>query len=74
MDGVYSADPARVPDAKLYNSLSFQDVVSRDLAVMDTAAVSLCRDNRLPIIVLNIEKEGAIASALRGESVGTLVS
>ena len=74
VDGVYSADPARVPDAKLYNSLSFQDVVSRDLAVMDTAAVSLCRDNRLPIIVLNIEKEGAIASALRGESVGTLVS
>ena len=74
VDGVYSADPARNPDAKLYNSLSFQDVVSRDLAVMDTAAVSLCRDNRLPIIVLNIEKEGAIAAALRGESVGTLVS
>jgi uridylate kinase len=74
VDGVYSADPAKVPDARLYNSLSFQDVVSRELAVMDTAAVSLCRDNRLPIIVLNIEKEGAIASALHGESIGTLVS
>jgi uridylate kinase len=74
VDGVYSADPAKVPDARLYNSLSFQDVVSRELAVMDTAAVSLCRDNRLPIIVLNIEQEGAIAAALRGESVGTLVS
>ena len=74
VDGVYSADPVKVPDARLYNSLSFQDVVSRDLAVMDTAAVSLCRDNRLPIIVLNIEKEGAIAAALRGEAVGTLVS
>jgi uridylate kinase len=74
VDGVYSADPKHVPDARLYNSLSFQDVVSRELAVMDTAAVSLCRDNRLPIIVLNIDKEGAIAAALRGESVGTLVS
>ena len=74
VDGVYSADPARVPDAELYRELTFQDVVSRELAVMDTAAVSLCRDNRLPIIVLNIEQPGAIASALRGEAVGTLVS
>ena len=74
VDGVYSADPHRVADAELYSELSFQQVVSRELAVMDTAAVSLCRDNRLPIIVLNIEKEGAIASALRGEPVGTLVS
>ena len=74
VDGVYSADPARVPDAELYKELSFQDVVSRELAVMDTAAVSLCRDNRLPIIVLNIEQPGAIAAALRGDAVGTLVS
>ena len=74
VDGVYSADPHRVPDAELYHELSFQDVVSRELAVMDTAAVSLCRDNRLPIIVLNIESQGAITAALRGESVGTLVS
>ena len=74
VDGVYSADPVREPEAELYHELSFQEVVSRELAVMDTAAVSLCRDNRLPIIVLNIEREGAIAAALHGESVGTLVS
>ena len=74
VDGVYSADPHRVADAELYRELTFQDVVARELAVMDTAAVSLCRDNRLPIIVLNIEQPGAIAAALRGESVGTLVS
>ncbi|HEX6587530.1 MAG TPA: UMP kinase [Longimicrobiales bacterium] len=74
VDGVYSADPNRVADAEFYRELTFQDVVARELAVMDTAAVSLCRDNRLPIIVLNIEKQGAIAAALRGESVGTLVS
>ena len=74
VDGVYSADPHRVADAELYDTLSFQDVMSRELAVMDTAAVSLCRDNQLPIVVLNIEKEGAIAAVLHGESVGTLVS
>ena len=74
VDGVYSADPMKDAAAELYRNLTFQDVVSRDLAVMDTSAVSLCRDNRLPIIVLNIEKEGAIAAAVRGEAVGTLVS
>ncbi|HUF11734.1 MAG TPA: UMP kinase [Longimicrobiales bacterium] len=73
VDGVYSADPMRVPDAERYRELTFQDVVSRDLAVMDTSAVSLCRDNGVPIIVLNIEQEGAIAAALRGDEVGTLV-
>jgi uridylate kinase len=74
VDGVYSADPMRDPSAELYRDLSFQDVVSRELAVMDTAAVSLCRDNRLPIVVLNIQKTGAIAAALRGDAIGTLVS
>ena len=73
VDGVYSADPMRVPDAERYRELTFQDVVSRDLAVMDTSAVSLCRDNGVPIIVLNIEQQGAIAAALRGDEVGTLV-
>ncbi len=74
VDGVYSADPVKHPDAELYHTLTFQDVVSRELAVMDTAAVSLCRDNRLPIIVLNIENQAAITRALRGEPIGTLVS
>lgn len=74
VEGVYSADPMRDPDAELYRELTFQDVVARDLAVMDTAAVSLCRDNHLPIVVLNIQRSGAVAAALRGEEVGTLVS
>ena len=74
VDGVYSADPMRDPEAELYRDLTFQDVVARELAVMDTAAVSLCRDNRLPIVVLNIEQQGAIAAAVRGDAIGTLVS
>ena len=74
VDGVYSADPMRDPGAELYTDLTFQDVVARELAVMDTAAVSLCRDNRLPIVVLNIEQQGAIAAAVRGDAIGTLVS
>ncbi|MFW5947741.1 MAG: UMP kinase [Gemmatimonadota bacterium] len=72
--GVYSADPADEPDAEFFPRLSFMDVMTRDLRVMDAAAVSLCRDNGLPIIVLNIEEPSAVVSAIRGEEVGTLVS
>jgi uridylate kinase len=72
--GVYSADPAREPDAEFYPRLSFMDVMRKDLKVMDAAAVSLCRDNDLPIIVLNIQEPSAVVSAIRGEDVGTLVS
>jgi uridylate kinase len=54
--------------------LTYQDVLTRDLRVMDAAAISLCRDNDLPIIVLNIQERGAVAAALRGEKRGTLVS
>lgn len=72
--GVFSADPTRDPDAEFFPRLSFMDVMTRDLKVMDTAAVSLCRDNGLPIIVLDIGKTSAVVSAIRGEDVGTLVS
>ena len=72
--GVYSADPTKEPDAEFYPRLSFMDVMKQDLKVMDTAAVSLCRDNDLPIIVLNIREPSAVVSAIRGEDVGTLVS
>jgi len=74
VEGVYSADPVKDPDAELYRNLTFQDVVARELAVMDTAAVSLCRDNHLPIVVLNIQHDGAIRTAVVGEEIGTLVS
>ena len=72
--GVYSADPARDPSAEFIPSITFQEVVQRELAVMDVAAVSLCKENDLPIIVLSLEDQGAVCAAIRGDRVGTLVS
>ncbi len=72
--GVYSADPAQDPSAEFIPSISFQEVVQRELAVMDASAVSLCKENDLPIIVLNLEDQGAVSAAVRGDRVGTLVS
>jgi uridylate kinase len=74
VEGVYTADPAKDPDAEFIPRLSFQDVLAKELGVMDAAAVSLCKDNGLPIIVLNIQHRGAVLAALRGEEMGTLVS
>ena len=74
VDGVYTSDPAKDPSAKLIPTLTFQDVLTQELKVMDAAAVSLCKENNLPIIVLNISEDGAVAAALRGEKVGTFVS
>jgi uridylate kinase len=72
--GVYSSDPVTNPDAEFIPHISFQEVFTRELAVMDAAAVALCKENQLPIIVLNLSDRGAVAAAIRGESVGTLVS
>ena len=72
--GVYTADPASDPDAEFIPDISFHEVVARDLRVMDAAAVSLCRENDLPIIVLNLDDRGAVHRAIRGQNVGTLVS
>src|SRR5687767_246398 len=74
VEGIYSADPKKNPDAEFIRRLSFQDVLTRELGVMDAAAISLCKDNGLPIIVLNIHHHGAVLGALRGEKMGTLVS
>lgn len=74
VEGVYTADPHKDPNATFIPRLSFQEVLSRELGVMDAAAFSLCKDNGLPIVVLNIQKHGAMIAALRGEEVGTLVS
>lgn len=73
VDGVYSADPKKEPQAQLYTSLSYDDVLSQGLRIMDHAAISLCRDNNIPIIVLNIFKKGNITRAICGEPVGTLI-
>ncbi|KPJ83046.1 MAG: uridylate kinase [Gemmatimonas sp. SG8_23] len=74
VQGVYTADPAKHPDAEFIPEITFQEVVRRELGVMDAAAVALCKENHLPIIVLNLRDRGAVANAIRGEPVGTLVS
>jgi len=74
VDGVYSADPRRVPNAVRYDHVTFQEAISKGLAVMDTAAFALARDNGLPIIVFNVHEPGALARIVAGEAVGTLVS
>jgi uridylate kinase len=73
VDGVYSADPRKDPNAKLYEEISYRDVMIEELKVMDQTAVTLCKENALPLIVLNIHRPGAIARAVRGEREGTLV-
>ncbi|MFM7541870.1 MAG: UMP kinase [Actinomycetales bacterium] len=74
VDGVYSSDPRRDKDAKKYDEISYDEVLSKSLAVADAAAFSLCRENRLPIIVFNLLEKGNIARAVRGEKIGTLVN
>ncbi|MBK91641.1 MAG: UMP kinase [Gemmatimonadetes bacterium] len=74
VEGVYTADPVKDPSAEFIAEISFQEVVQRELGVMDAAAVALCKENDLPIIVLNLSDRGAVAGAIRGEKVGTLVS
>jgi len=67
VDGVYSADPRKVPDADRFERLTYLEVLSRDLAVMDASAISLARENGLPIIIFNIHAAGAFAQVMRGE-------
>jgi uridylate kinase len=73
VDGVYSADPKRVPDAERYDFLSYHEVLARDLQVMDASAISLSRQNGIPIIVFSIHARGSLASVLRGEGRATII-
>jgi len=73
VDGVYTADPKKVADAKRYDTLSFGKVLSDDLKVMDAAAVALCRDNNIPIVVFNIRQPGNLARVLAGSATATVV-
>ena len=73
VDGVYNADPMRDENAVRYERLSFDQVIAEKLAVMDTTAIVLCRDNRVPIRVYNMHEQGALLRMVRGENVGTLV-
>jgi uridylate kinase len=74
VDGVHAADPMTDPTAELIPEISFLEVMTRELGVMDATAISLCKDNSLPVIVLNIQRPGAVLAAARGERVGTLIT
>ncbi|HEV2492966.1 MAG TPA: UMP kinase [Terriglobia bacterium] len=74
VDGVYDADPKKVAGAKMFAQISYIDVLSRGLAVMDTTAISMCMDNSLPIIVFNLNVAGNLKRIVMGEKVGSLVA
>ena len=73
VDGVYDSDPVKNPEAKMFTELSYLDVLSKELGVMDATAISLCKDNKLPIIVFNIKERGNLARILNHEKIGTTV-
>ena len=73
VDGVYDSDPMTNPGAKRYDELTYTTALSKNLRVMDATAVSLCRENRLPILVFNLTRAGSIMKALNGDRIGTLV-
>jgi uridylate kinase len=73
VDGIYDADPVKEPNAKLYAEIAYMDVLTQGLGVMDTTAISLCMDNKVPIIVFNIKTRGNIRRVIEGEKIGSLV-
>ena len=73
VDGVYDCDPAKNPNAVMFDELEYIEVIQRKLSVMDSTAISLCMDNNIPIVVFNIDKPGNILRAASGEKIGTLV-
>jgi uridylate kinase len=73
VDGVYSADPRKVPEAERFDSLSYHEVLSRDLQVMDASAISLSRENKIPIIVFSIHDQGSLAMVLKGQGRATII-
>ena len=73
VDGVYSSDPKKDPSATFYARIGYMDILNKDLKVMDSTAISLCRDNRLPLIVFNVGVRGNLVKIVNGESVGTAV-
>jgi uridylate kinase len=73
VDGVYSGDPKKDPNATFFPTIGYMDILNKDLKVMDSTAISLCRDNRLPLIVFNVGVRGNLVKIVNGESVGTVV-
>jgi len=73
VDGIYDADPVKVKDAKMIQRITYLDVLTKGLAVMDTTAISLCMDNRVPIVVFNIKTKGNIRRVIEGDDIGSVV-
>ena len=74
VDGIYDADPEKVPGAKMFDRITYLDVIQKGLAVMDSTAISLCMDNRMPIIIFNMNVAGNIRRVVMGEKVGSTVT
>jgi uridylate kinase len=74
VDGVYSADPKKVPDAKRYKTISYRDVLAQDLKIMDNAAIALARDNGIPVVVFSIREAGNVARVLNGQGTSTIIA
>ena len=73
VDGIYDADPEKVKDAKRFERISYLDVLQKGLSVMDSTAISLCMDNRMPIIIFDMNRAGNIKRVMMGEKVGSIV-
>ncbi len=74
MDGVYDKDPKKHPEAKIFSNLTYKEVISSQLGVMDLTAITLCSENDIPVVVFNMRKDGNITRAVKGEAnIGTIV-
>jgi uridylate kinase len=74
VDGIYTADPEKIPDAVRFETITFEEVYQRGLKIMDLTATTLCRENNLPVIVFNMDKKGNLLKLLQNEKIGTLVT
>ncbi|HSH20711.1 MAG TPA: uridine monophosphate kinase, partial [Draconibacterium sp.] len=74
VDGIYTADPEKDPTATKFDTISFDEIYSRNLRIMDLTATTMCNENNLPILVFNMDKKGNLKKVLAGESIGTIVS
>ncbi len=74
VDGVYDRDPLKFPDASMYRTISYTEVLEKGLGVMDAASIAMCRDNRLPILVFNLNTAGNIMRVAMGEAIGTVIA
>ena len=73
VDGVYNADPEKFPDAKKFEKITFDEIYEKNLKIMDLTATILCKENKLPVLVFNMDKKGNLQRVLKGENIGTIV-